>query len=123
MALVNYTGKNILGVCLDKGEIVRLLPGINEVEDAKLQQMQKHPLFQARVGKGMVIIMEPPKSGKQTESEMLGMIPQIVDVKLLKKIIDTDGRGSVVDAAKDQLGKIKNPVKAKSEANQNEHFS
>jgi len=123
MALINYTGKNVLGVCLKGGEIIRFLPGINEVDDEKLQNVKAHPLFQARVSKGLIQIMAENlgKDGKRSIEDMIEHIPKIVDVKLLKKIIDTDGRDRVVKAAQEQLGKIKNPSKAKAEES-DEHF-
>ena len=122
MALVSYTGKNILGVGMAGGEIVRLLPGINEVDDEKLQIMKAHPLFKVRMDRSLVQIMHENvgKDGKRTVEDMLKHIPQIFDTKLLKKIIDTDGRDKVVRAASDQLEKIRHPAKAKEEA---EHFN
>lgn len=133
MALVNYTGKNVLGVCMPQpssevvqavSEIVRLLPGINEVDDAQLQVMKSHPLFQSRMASGLVHIMHETvgKDGKRSVEEMLSNIPKIFDVKLLKKIINTDGRDRVVSTARDQLDKIKNPAVAKQQES-DEHFS
>lgn len=124
MALINYTGKNIFGVFLPSGEPVKLLPGINEVEDEKLQAMKKYPLFQSRVEQGLIIIMMEnlAKDGKRTIEEMLSHIPKIFDIKLLKKLIESDGRDKVVHAAREQLDKIKNPAKAKAQE-QDEHFS
>lgn len=123
MALVTYTGKNVFGVGLSGGELVRLMPGINEVEDSKLELMKTHPLFQSRIQMGLVNIMvdSPSKDGKRTVEDMLKHIPNIFDIRLLKKIIDFDGRDRVVKAANDQLYKIKNPAKAKEEAD-NAHF-
>jgi predicted oxidoreductase (fatty acid repression mutant protein) len=124
MALVNYTGKNVLGVCLKGGEIVRLLPGINEVNEDHLSTMKTHPLFQSRQNINLIQIMSEKldKDGKRTVEEMVKNIPQIFDTKLLRKIIESDGRDRVVMAAKDQLEKIKNPSKAKAE-DSNEHFA
>lgn len=124
MALVNYTGKNVLGVCLKSGEICRLLPGINEIDDEKLQVVKTHPLFQARQNKGLVQIMSENlgKDGKRSIEDMLTHIPKIFDTKLLKKIIETDGRDKVIRAAESQLDAIKNPSKAKAEE-ENEHFA
>jgi len=124
MALLNYTGKNVMGVCLAAGGIERLMPGINEVEDSVLQVMKAHPLFQARIDKGLIQIMSENigKDGKRPVEEMLKNIPNIFDTKLLKKIIESDGRDIVIRVAKEQLDKIKNPAKAKAEAS-DEHFS
>ncbi len=124
MALVNYNGKNVLGVCKPvSGDIVRLLPGINEVDNEDLKIMKAHPLFQSRMKAGMVQIMAEPadKDGKRTVDEMLTNIPKIFDLKLLKKIVETDGRDKVVQAAREQMEKIKNPSKAKADE-EDEHF-
>lgn len=122
MALVNYTGKNVFGTMLAEGEIIRLMPGINEVEDESLKRMKEHPLFQSRLNLGLVQIMQEnlEKDGKRSVNEMLKNIPQIFDTKLLKKIIETDGRERVIQAARDQLDLIKNPSKAKEA--ESEHF-
>lgn len=123
MALVNYNGKNVLGTCLPGGEIIRLLPGINEVVNDDLKIMKMHPLFQTRMNKGLIQIMAEPadKDGKRSVDEMLTNIPKIFDVKLLKKIIETDGRDKVVHCAREQLDMIKNPSKAKANE-EDEHF-
>jgi hypothetical protein len=60
------------------------------------------------------------KDGKRSVEDMLTYIPKIMDVKLLKKIIDTDGRDKVIFAARDQLEAIKNPSK---KADESEHFA
>jgi hypothetical protein len=62
------------------------------------------------------------KDGKRSIDEMLEYIPKIIDTKLLKKIIQSDGREKVIVAAKSQLDNIKNPPKAKEQA-EIEHFS
>lgn len=111
-----------MGICLASGEIVRLMPGINEIEEEILKVIKNYPLFQSRVNKGLVQIMHENigKDGKRTLEEMLSYIPKIFDTKLLKKIIETDGRDKVTKAASDQLDKIKNP--ARRDENQDEHF-
>ena len=60
--------------------------------------------------------------GKQQIDEMLKNIPNIFDVKLLKKIIKEDGRDKVIKAAQEQYDLIKNPSKNK-EVKENEHFA
>ena len=104
MGLVKYNGKNVFGVGL-KGSIARLMPGINEVADNLLNEMKAHPLFQARTAKGIIEILQDSigKDGKRTVEDMLQHIPNIFDIKLLKKLIDTDGRSPVVKAAQLQL--------------------
>lgn len=124
MALIHYHGKNILGVILTSGEIIRLMPGVNEVEDEKMASVKAHPQFQSRVKKGLVQVLmdNVGKDGKRSVEEMLSLIPGIFDTKLLRKIIDGDGRDKVVRAAAEQLDKIKNPSKSKEDAD-HEHFS
>jgi hypothetical protein len=123
MALVKYNGKNVLGVSLKTG-LVRIMPGVNEVGDHDLTLMKAHPLLKARIDKGLVQILQdaPSKDGKRSVEEMLQLMPNIFDIKLLKKLIDTDGRAPVVKAAQQQLDAIKNPSKAKAEAEDESHF-
>jgi hypothetical protein len=122
MALVQYTGKNVFGVFMGAGDIMRLLPGVNEINDEHLKKAMELPLFNDRIKKGQVLILNSPvgKDGKRTVEDMLTNIPNMFDVKLLKKIIETDGRDAVVKAATTQIEKIKNPSKAK--ADESEHF-
>lgn len=125
MAILKYTGKNVLGICIanDKDtHIVQLLPGINEVDDAIYDKVKTHPLFKIRLDRGIVTQLNVEKNVKQSIEDMLVYIPEIYDVKLLRKIINEDGRDRVITAAKDQLDKIKNPKKAAEEA-KGEHFS
>lgn len=123
MALVRYNGKNVFGVGLIGGELIRLLPGINEIEDEKLKLMKNHLLFQSRINNGAVQIMHETvgKDGKVALEEVLANIPKIFDLKLLKKLIESDGRDQVVRAAQEQREKIKNPAKAKADESA-EHF-
>jgi hypothetical protein len=124
MALVTYSGKNVFGICLATGDIIKLLPGVNEVEDKLLEIIKKQPLFQSRIAKGLIqILMEKlGNDGKRSLEDMLTHIPNIFDTKLLKKIIQNDGRERVIKAANEQLDKIKNPEKTKQD-NSDEHFS
>lgn len=123
MALLNYTGKNVLGVCLKSGTIIRMLPGINEVDDLNLLEMNDHPLFESRKLNGSIIFLTENigKDGKRSLTEMQNYIPKIFDIKLLKKIIESDGRESIIKLAQKQLDNIKNPSQAKVEQS-NEHF-
>ena len=123
MALVKYNGKNVLGIGIKAG-LHRVMPGINEIADEVLNQLKAHPLFQARVDKGQIQILQDSvsKDGKRSVEEMLNLMPSIFDIKLLKKLIDSDGRAPVVKAAQAQLEGIKNPAKAKAEAEDDNHF-
>jgi hypothetical protein len=123
MTLLNYNGKNVLGICMAGGDIVRLLPGINEVSEIDFKSMKSMPLFQSRLRDNLIQVLDEgkEKDGKRTIEEMLSYIPKIFDTKLLKKILETDGRDKVIKAANMQLENIKNPSKAKEEAS-DEHF-
>jgi hypothetical protein len=123
MALVSYKAKNVLGIGMAGGEFIRLMPGINEVSDLDLNCIKNHPLFKARVDNGSVQIMyeKIDKDGKTSADDLLKNIPNMFDKKLLRKIIDTDERKSVVKAATEQLEKILNPLKSK-EAKNDDHF-
>jgi len=123
MALVKYNGKNVLGVIGKKG-INRVIPGVNEVDDEVLNEMKAHPLFRSRMDKGLIQILKDSESkdGKRSVDEMLGLMPGIFDVKLLKKLIETDGRTPVTRAAQKQLDAIRNPSKAKEQKEDDNHF-
>lgn len=60
MAFVRYNAKNVY-YCLD----VKLLPGVNEIEDARLKGVLKEPLFKARVDSGIIEIIEMKKAEKK----------------------------------------------------------
>lgn len=125
MALVKYNGKNVLGIGLKEG-ITTIMPGINEIADETFNLIKLHPLFNNRVAKGLVQIIhdslgKDTKDAKKLPDDMLEMIPNIFDLKLLKKLIDTDGRPAIVKAAQQQLDNIRNPAKAKAEQS-DEHF-
>ena len=125
MALVQYNGKNVFGILLKDLGITRLMPGVNEVVDSVLEKIKQHPLFQARVEKGLVKILQDSvgKDGKRTVEELLSLIPNTFDLKLLKKMVDTDGRAPIVKAAQLQIDTIKNPSKVKAEKEDDDHFS
>ena len=122
MALLNYYGKNILGVFRGEGEVIRLFPSINEIDDDVLNYLKNRKDFKALIDSGKIQIMfqKSASDGKTPITEMLANINNIYDTKLLKKIIENDGRDTVLKAAQKQLDIIKTPGKAKVE--ENEHF-
>jgi|SRR5271170_5461717 len=122
MALVQYTGKNVFGVFMGAGDIMTLLPGVNEVSDDHLERASRLPLFRHRVNKNQIIILRSTlgKDGKIFIEDMLNNMPNIFDLKLLKKIIETDDREVVKQAAMDRIAKIKNPVEKKESGT--DHF-
>ena len=126
MALVQYNGQNVLTCGLARGGWVRLLPGINECDSTDLESILKVPVVAWRVEKGIIKVIDDGKAqGKKPIEEIVAMIPKIVDKKLLNKIIRTDGRPAVIDAAKNQLSLIE--VKAEDKAKDQEdgpmHFN
>jgi hypothetical protein len=121
MAFVKYSGLNIL-TC--NGQ--RFLPGVNEVDGGVLKALLLHPLFKARVDSGKITIFEEPNKdseGKMPIKELLRHIPNMYDKQLLEKLVATDGRAKVVEAAKEQLVKISVPKEEekKKEADE-QHF-
>lgn len=127
MALVQYNGSNILSCGLTKGGFVRILPGINECSAQDLEEISKLPSVKHRIDKGLLKILDDGKSGagKKSVEEMLEMILKIFDKKLLNKIIRTDGRAQVIDAAKNQLAliEVKAEDKAKDQDDEPMHFN
>jgi len=93
---------------------IRFFPGINEVTDHHLACMQKHPAFNAKIQDGSFQLIEEKKvgsDGKKSVQEVLQMIPQILQVKLLKKIMAEDGRQIIIDACQKQIEYINLPKK------------
>jgi hypothetical protein len=121
MALVNYKGKNIFTINAKGIEPVRLLPGINEIPDKYMPAIKAHPFYNSFVKDGMFEILSETKDndGKRSVEDMLKFIPNMVDSRLLKKIISEDGRDVVTRAAQDQLDLIKG---TKKKVEENEHF-
>ena len=126
MALVQYNGQNVLTCGLARGGWVRFLPGINECDANDLEAILKVPVVAWRVEQGIIKVLDDGKSqGKKSAEEMIAMIPKIVDKKLLNKIIKTDGRPAVIEAAKNQLSLIEVKVedKAKDQDDGPMHFN
>lgn len=125
MALINYLGTNIITVALEKLNKVTLMPGINEVDNAEFEKMVQNPSFNERIKNGKIIVLDDGKSQvNRTAADMINLIPKIYDVKLLQKIIKTDGRDDVVKAAKQQMDLLKvKPDDKKVEKFDVEHFN
>lgn len=107
-ALIQYNGNNVLNCGLIKGGFLRILPGINSCDAKELEEVLKLRSVKARVDSGLLKIIDDGKSnaGKKSVEELVSMMPKIFDKKLLAKIIRTDGRAPVTDAAKAQLALI-----------------
>src|SRR5690606_19037390 len=107
MAYVQYKGKNLY--CFENK--FRLLPGLNDVDDALLQKARLHPVFKRRVEAGIIVIMAPSRAGERMAlSEMRKHIPQIFEKKMLEKIMKEDDRPEVQKLCLNQLDKIKHPA-------------
>ena len=121
--LVQYKGKNLYNFT-DK---FRLVPGINDVDDALVAQAMRHPIFSKRVAAGQIICIQSKKGtdGKMSVGDMKKFLPNIFDKKLLEKIISEDDRVEVQKLAKEQLEKIKHPssgLKKSNSLDTVEHF-
>ncbi len=118
MALVKYNGKNVYYCNFTS----RLMPGINEIPEGELKALLLHPLFQFRIEEGLIVILpesqDTEADGKKPVKEMMKLIPQIFDHAYLNRIIDSEDRDKVIDAAKKQLHKISH----QAEEEENEHF-
>ena len=125
MALIQYTGLNVLSCGTPKGDFIRILPGINEIDDKDLQSILQLPSIIARQTKGVLKIISQGKKEKESQEDILDMIPKIFDKKLLNKLIKTDTRPQVIDAAKAQLDLIqaKKEVKEVENDEQPQHFN
>lgn len=120
MALVKYSGLNVY-TCNDQ----RFLPGVNEIEGGVLKTLLLNPFFKARVESGKITIFDDLKEpdGKMPAKDILRHIPNMYDKALLEKLVASDGRPKVVEAAKEQLAKISMPKsdEVKKETNE-QHF-
>lgn len=111
MALVKYNAKNVYTCCN-----VRLLPGVNIINDVDLQQASLVPLFKWRVDNSIIEIIDEKKSKNKNASKkkIIEHVDSIYDVKLLKSYIEQSDDKKLAKAAKEQLEKIEaEPVKEK----------
>ena len=110
MAIVKYNAKNVYS-CLD----IRLLPGVNQVENSQLERVLLEPLFKHRVDEGIIVIIpeiQDPKDEKAKDKQLVQLMCDVYDVKLLKKYIKESKDKEIVKSAKKQLKKIEDvPVK------------
>lgn len=101
MVWIKYNAKNVY-YCGD----IRLLPGVNEVEKEDLKLVESHPLFKHRVDNGTIEILKETKGKKDHNEEMLvKLMPEVYDVKLLKKYMESENK-KVAKSAKKQFEKI-----------------
>lgn len=122
-SLIKYNGKNILYFNFD----VKIFPGINEVEDAVLDGILAHHCFASRFEKGDLVLVEDGRKGKRkkekSEEETLKLIGEIYDSELLKKIIKTDKRESVIAAARERIFYLSGKAEEKiPEVGEHGHF-
>jgi len=114
MVLVKYNAKNVY-TCSN----VRLIPGVNQVEDGLLKSALTHPLFLRRVESGIIEIIEQKNQGnakKEDPKQLSKLMKDVYDVKLLRRYIATSEDKEVIKAAKKQLKKIEDvPLKEEVE--------
>lgn len=103
MALVKYNGKNVYSCCG-----VRLLPGVNEVEDGLLETALSVPLFQWRIDNGAIELVKEKKGKdkKTSVKQLTELMSDVYDVKVLKRHIKENKDKKLVEAAKKQLDRI-----------------
>lgn len=93
------------------------MPGVNFVKD---DAFLKHPAVQSRIKLGLLEVLESDLDNVRTEEieggyefsglnakTLIAEIKEIYNHATLSSIIERDERVSVIDAAKKQLGKIK----------------
>jgi hypothetical protein len=71
-------------------------------------------MHRVEIGKIEIIEHGKPKSKKDEKKQLVKLMPEIYDVKLLRKYIASSDDKDVVDSAKKQLKKIEN-VEVKEE--------
>lgn len=101
MVLVKYNAKNVY-YC----GALRLIPGVNEVAELSLISVQSHPLFKHRVDNGTIEILDKPKGKKKNNDAILiKLMPEVYDVKLLKKYMESENV-NIASSAKKQFERI-----------------
>jgi len=114
MALVKYNGKNTY-----RCSGITLKSNVNEVDDNLLEDALKHPLFKYRIEEGIIVILEhkikndlefenseKESEFKNTEKDLVDLIPNIYDKELLIRYISESEDKRIVKASKKQLKKI-----------------
>lgn len=124
-SLIKYNGKNILYFNFE----FKIFPGINEIEDTVLSGILSHPCFAARFDKGELVLVEDNREGKskkkkeRSEKDVLRMIEDMFDVSMLKKLAETDNRGSVIKAVQDRIKHLSHVSESKKpEIGEDGHF-
>lgn len=95
---------------------MKLLPGLNEVDENQFEEALEWPAFKALVDEGLVEVVPKKKVAdlKQVPvREMLELVKQTVQKELLEEMLKTEKRDPVVKAIEAQLEAI-DPTKQKA---------
>ena len=87
---------------------VKLIPGINIIDNADAEAFLAHPHVKERIAKGLIKVLDyvADESVKDYKALMKD-IPGIYDLKLLEKIKAEDKRPSIIKAVDAQLAKLR----------------
>lgn len=86
---------------------LKIVPGINEVDEATWAKVKDHPIVKFRVDEGIFHIRSGDSStAKMTSSEAQRLVEKTVDSVLLNRWFAEDSRPSVRNAITKQLTKI-----------------
>lgn len=103
MAVVKNNRPNITTVRGSRGQAVRLLPGVNEVDDETWDEIWKaNPMAASLVSAGNITVVE---RAPRTARERAAAVSDIFDVERLTELLE-DRSKQVRDAAEAQLAKI-----------------
>lgn len=128
MAKVKLNAQTYLHVGVKSGPIGRnitLRPGINDIPEGDVIALLENPVAMKRVHMGIIELLDLPKTATikkdfiRNVDSVLKIIPTVRDTKLLKGLIDYDGRPEVVQAAEKRLSDLKLQSQA---VIANEHF-
>jgi len=111
--LVEYTRANVFSVHLSTGVFVRFIPGVNEIEPALWEQIQKHPTVAQIIGGGFLKALNEPEKGLSdpglsglNTKEAIAVVKKTVDADLLKKWALIDNRKAVSAAIQEQISAV-----------------
>lgn len=96
---------------------VRLLPGINTVDDEKAKRFMAQPGVKARVDAGVIekVTGKEAEPGKEpTAAELKKDIPEMYDVARLRELAEDERKG-VADAAAKRLKEIEDATNPNGE--------
>jgi hypothetical protein len=84
---------------------VRFLPGINYIDPAKWQQVEKNPIAISWIKKGIIEPVAQPEEAAPTARGLVADMPDLYDMARLRELAE-DSRKTVADAANKQIERI-----------------